>query len=248
MASVFTRIWNILRGKTDVLLDKLEKPEEQVRVFVTELNEQVQDMQRSVASAIADEKRLQKQVESLRAKSDEWESRAIAALEAGDDALAKTALVKQAECDSETLALEDGWRSQKEATEKLKASLKLAKSRMDEARRKYNLLLARYKSAQTKKQIQDSLMSANTDSPLALMESLEEKIRDVEAQAEAQLALGADSLDVDVEARFHELDKKNRGEEALDRLKSKLEERRQLQTGGNGEEDRVSDLKQSLDS
>ena len=69
MASVFTRIWNILRGKTDVLLDKLEKPEEQVRVFVTELNEQVQDMQRSVASAIADEKRLQKQVESLRAKS-----------------------------------------------------------------------------------------------------------------------------------------------------------------------------------
>ena len=95
MPSFLKRLWNIVRGKSNALLDRLEDPEEQLSVFVSELNGQVQDLQRSVAGAIADEKRLQKQIEGLRTKSAEWESRAIVALEDGNEELARAALVKQ---------------------------------------------------------------------------------------------------------------------------------------------------------
>ena len=101
MPSFPQRLWNIVRGKSNALLDRLEDPEEQLSVFVSELNAQVQDLQRSVAGAIADEKRLHKQIEGLRTKSAEWESRAIVALEDGNESLARAALVKQEECDGE---------------------------------------------------------------------------------------------------------------------------------------------------
>ncbi len=248
MPSFLQRLWNIVRGKSNALLDRLEDPEEQLSVFVSELNGQVQDLQRSVAGAIADEKRMQKQIEGLRTKSAEWESRAIVALEDGNDELARTALVKQEECDGEAAALESGWRTQKDATGKLKDSLKLAKTRMEEARRKYTLLLAQYKSAETKKKIQSSLNQANTESPLQLMAQLEEKIRSVEAEAEAELVLGNDGVDADIEAQFAQIDCKRKGDEALAELKAKLEERQRIGAGVAEAPERVRDLKKALDS
>ena len=250
MPSIFTRVWNVLRGKTDKLLDRLEDPEEQLSVFVSELSSQVRDLQSSVASAIADEKRLQKQVESLRAKSSEWEERAIAALDGGDEELARQALARQEDCEGEARALESGWRAQQEAVRQLKESLRLAKTRMEEARRQYNLLLAQYKSAQTKKRIQDALDVGADDSPMQMMEQLEERIRNVEAEAEAQLAISAESVDVDVEARFHELDRRRRGDAALERLRAKVAERKQLGAGASPSSpdagDPVSGLKSEL--
>ena len=247
MPSFLQRLWNVLRGKGNALLDRLEDPEEQLSVFVAELNGQVQDLQRSVAGAIADEKRLQKQIESLRSKSAEWEDRAVAALEGGDEELARTALTKQEECDGEAAALESGWQAQKQATAQLKDSLKLAKTRMEEARRKYTLLLAQYKSAQTKKKIQSSLNQASGESPLQLMAQLEEKIQSVEAEAEAELALAGDAVDTDIEAQFAEIDRKRRGDEALARLKARVEERAQLGAGTAATADPVQAMKDELD-
>jgi phage shock protein A len=241
-----------VRGEGDGLLDRLEDPEEQLSVFLSELNDQVLDLQRSVAGAIADEKRLHKQIETLREKSAEWESRAVVALDQGDEELARSALLKQGDCEGEAGALESGWRAQKEATERLKESLKLARTRMDEARRKYTLLLAQYKSAETRKKIQTSLSQTSSDSPLQLMEQLEGRIRQVEAEAEAELVLSAENPDPQLEARFAELDHRRRGDEALARLKAKLAEGRSLGPGsGTGEApgsgDRVESLKKTLD-
>ena len=119
MRKLVRRIWNILRGKTDALLTSLEDPEEQLSVFVSELSGQIQDMQRSVTSAIADEKRLHKQIETLGTKASEWEGRAIGALESGDEDLAKSALLKQQDCDNEAAVLRDSWEVQKQATTQL---------------------------------------------------------------------------------------------------------------------------------
>ena len=89
--SFLKRLWYTLQGKTDALLDRMENPEEQLSVFVNELNEQAQSLQRSVASAIADEKRLKMQIEDHLTKASEWEARAVLALEEGNEPLARTA-------------------------------------------------------------------------------------------------------------------------------------------------------------
>jgi phage shock protein A len=245
--NIIIRLWNILRGRTEDLVDRLERPEDQLKLFLSELNDQVHDLQRSVAGAIADEKRLQKEIEALTSQSNEWESRAVMALEDQNEDLARAALVKQEECDSQASIMRAGWESQKQATGQLKESLKLARSRMGEARRKYNLLLAQYKSAQTKKAIQGAISGTASDSPMALMEELEDKIRRVESEAEAELALSAEIRDTDLETQFHRIEQKRKGADRLAELKAKLAERGRIGAGSESSGDRIADLKHTLD-
>jgi phage shock protein A len=270
MLGFFRRLMNLLTGKTSAVL---ESPVQRLSVSLSDLNKQQRVLERSVTSAIADEKRLQQQIAALRVKAGEWESRALAALERGKENRAKIALEKQERCDAEAAALESSWKAQNEAAAQLKDSLKLTQSRMEEARRNYNLLLAQYKWARTKKKIRRRALRVAAP---ALMAQLEDRIRSVEAEAEAQLVLNAESVDLAVEASFHRIDAQREGDAALERLKAKLAERgpvafggaeatkkgdaplkrfkvklaerRQAASGGAGATERVASLKRTLDS
>lgn len=241
----FKRLWYILQGKTNEVLDRMEDPEQQLSVFVNELNEQVQSLHRSVASALADEKRLQMQIEDYLAKGNEWEARATLALQEGHEDLAREALVKKEECETQSLALQKGWDTQKAATEKLKASLQAAKLRVSEAKTKYTLLLAQYKSAATKKKLHESLSTVSDDSPMQLMERLSDKIRTIEAETEANLELGDGSVGSDLEAKFIELERRRKGDQALDLLKAKIAAGAPLGLAAAGSS-RVDELKAKL--
>jgi phage shock protein A len=219
---VLKRIRFIIEGKTESLLGRLEDPEEQLSLFVKELNEQLASLQKAVACAIADEKRLKAQTEDLLARADEWENRAVLALEDGNELLAKEALLKKEECDAQAVAAQKGWKAQKEATEQLKTSLQAMKQTVAEAKRKYTLLLARYKAAETKKKIHDTLSACCAESPMVLMERLTDKIHKVEAEAEAALDLSGEPGDTELEVRFAEMERKKKGDQALDLLKAKL--------------------------
>ena len=153
MGKIFERIMRIFRGKVHSTLDDLEDPEEQLSVFVEELNEQVKNTQRAVASAIADEKRLKLEFDEISHQADEWEKKAILALESGDENLAKEALLKKQELEQKALITKQNWEAQKSVTDQLKDSLNSSRQRVDAAKRKYTLLLARYKSAETKKEV-----------------------------------------------------------------------------------------------
>jgi len=238
------RFWYALRGKTAALLDDLEDPEQQLSVFVGELDEQLQGLHRAVAGAIADEKRLKAQIEDRLARAADWESRAVLALQQSDESLAREALLKKEQCEAESLALQGSWETQKSATEQLKASLQAQKLRVAEAKTKYTLLLAQYRSATARKRIQESLSGSGEDSPMALVERLSDKIRRIEAEAEVSLEVG-DGTGDDLEAKFLALERRKKGDDALQVLKSRLEERRLTQPHPRLE--RIEELKAKLD-
>jgi phage shock protein A len=219
---VFRRIEHIIRGKTDVFLDKLEDPEQQLSVFISELNDQVLCSQRAVAAAVADEKRLKQQIDDALSRANEWENRAILALRENNEALAKEALLKKEDCEAQSLALQKGWTAQREATDKLKTSLQATKQKVMEAKRKYTLLVAQYKSAEAKKKVNESFAVTHRESPMALMEKLSDKIAKIEAETEAMLEMGGEVADTDLEATFATLERKQKGDDALEQLKAKL--------------------------
>ena len=96
------------------------------------------------------------------------------------------------------------------------ASVHLERGRIEEAKRRYNLLLAQNKSAQTREKIQQSLSAhADSESPMALVARLEEKIQNIEARTEANGALEQiESEQLDLESKFLELEKAKRGDDA----------------------------------
>ena len=107
-----------------------------------ETNKQISELQRAVAAAMVDEKRLKLQLDDLIAKADSWEKKAMLALEKGDEPLAKEALLRKEEATASARTILKDWETQRDATVKLKKSLGKAKKDVEDARRKYNLLVA----------------------------------------------------------------------------------------------------------
>ena len=82
-------------------------------------------------------------------------------------------------------------------------------------------MVAQYKTAATTKKVHESLSPTASESPMAMMERLGDKIRTIEAETEALVELeGGD--EVGLEAKFAELERSKRGNQALEALKAKL--------------------------
>jgi phage shock protein A len=205
----------------------------------------VHSLHRSVASALADEKRLKMQIEDLLGRAATWESRAVLALQQSNDTLAREALLQKEDCEAQALALQKGWEAQRQATDTLKASLQATKTRVEEAKTKYNLLLAQYKSAATRLRIQRSLAGTTEGSPLQMVERLADRICKIEAEAEAQLDLSG-AVAPDLDAQFRELERKQKGDAALELLRRRIATLKQLPDDSR-RGNRIEELKAKLD-
>ena len=230
MLSVLRRLWRVLQGKSHAVLNKLEKPEEQLAVFIEELNNSVVSLQRSVAGAVADEKKLKLKLEKMVESVNNWEQKAFLALKGGDESLAREALVRKQEAENQATALHSSWKNQKEASERLKSNLGQAKTRVEEAKRQYTLLLARYRAAQTQKKLTETLSPVANESPMHFIENLNDKILKIEAETEANMELIGDGANSDVEQKFAQLEKAHQGDQALLALKAKLESAKQIES------------------
>lgn len=216
------RFGHILRGKAEELFSSSDDPGDLLMTAVAELDEQIRTLHRSAARALADEKRLRMQAEDQRARSGEWESRAILALEDGDENLAREALVRKRACDREVLALQKTCAAQESETAKLKGTLQLARQRVAELKRQHAVLTARYDAAQTQRKLQRSLSQNGEASLLPLMRDLRERIDQLEAETQAELEISAEFVSADLEAKFAGLERRDDGEDALAELKAKL--------------------------
>ncbi|MBI9075062.1 MAG: PspA/IM30 family protein [Desulfatibacillum sp.] len=222
MAGFFGRVSNVLKGKTNSALDRMESPEDQIRLFVEETNKQMATLQKAVATAMVDEKRLKMQLDDLISKADSWEKKAMLALEKGDEFLAKEALLKKEEATDSARAVLKDWETQRDATVKLKKSLGKTKKQVEDSRRKYNLLVAQYKTAEAKKQVADRMSATDVASPLAAMEALNEKVLTMESEAEAAVELMGDPESDALESKFAAMEREKHGDDALASLKAKM--------------------------
>ncbi|MDD3981340.1 MAG: PspA/IM30 family protein, partial [Spirochaetales bacterium] len=94
---IFDRLKTVISSNMNDLISKAENPEKMLNQMIIEMNEQLIDSKKAVAMAIADEKRLEREVTENRAKAEEWEKKAMLAVRAGRDDLAKEALVRKQE-------------------------------------------------------------------------------------------------------------------------------------------------------
>jgi phage shock protein A len=188
--TAFARLWTIIKSRIGGVPLESERPEEQLGRLVEDLERALHDLQQSVGHALADEKRLEIQLEDHLSCAGEWQSRALHALERGDEDLARAALRKKKEHDARATTLRAAREAQHHATERLKASLQATRRRVGDAQRQYTLLLAQYRAADAARRVQKSLGGAGSSSA-ALVERLSEKISRLEAEAEAYLEVGS---------------------------------------------------------
>ena len=92
---MFTRMTDILRSNINEALDRAEDPEKLLRQMIREMEEAVNKATASVGTAVANQKRLERQRDERVTQTQDWQRKAERAVEKGEDELARRALERK---------------------------------------------------------------------------------------------------------------------------------------------------------
>jgi len=218
---LLTRLRRIMSANVNDLIDKAENPEKMAKQLIREMESSIAEVKANTATALANQKKLQRKREENSKQVKLWEERAVIALEQNDEDLAREAL-KRKRIYAE---LSDSFAQQVESQERtvaaLKASLEALYVKLDEARARSKLLIARSQRARTQKRVQKLVERAVDTSAFSEFERLTERVEDEEMEVAAAAELDVDDLerkfakekeDADVEFELQALKQRLAGE------------------------------------
>jgi phage shock protein A len=219
---IFARLATLIKSNLNDLISRSEDPEKMLNQVVIDMANQLIEAKKQVAVSIADEKRLAKQAEQEAANAAEWERRAMLAIKAGDDNLAKEALNRKKEHETLAVTLKDQWQKQKTAVEQLKTALRLLNNKIEEAKRKKNVLIARKKRAEAQKAIQETMSGISNASAFETFDRMSQKIDQIEAEAEASTEIAEQYSGDTLADKFGKLEQTAGADDDLVALKRKM--------------------------
>lgn len=204
---IIDRLSQMIRSNLNDLISSAENPEKMLNQIIIDMRTQLAKAKQQVAAAIADEKRLRDQVEGEYKQAKEWEQRAMLAVQSGQDELAKQALVRYNEHLQHGQQMEGTWQAHRIETEKLKGSLRELNDKIEEAKRKKNLLVARQKRAAAQHRIQETMSGLSDKSAFEAFARMEEKISDSERKITAGAEIDEEISGDRLAAQFRVLEK-----------------------------------------
>lgn len=222
---IFKRISDIIAANINYMLDKAEDPEKMIKQVISEMEDRIQEARAATAQAIAAEKRLRQEVDTNQQQLEEWRQKAMQAVQSDSDDLARKALMRKKEHEHVLASLEPQWDAAHSASENLKIQLQALQAKLAEAKRKQSALIARTRAAQAQKDIQKSLGKMDIDdAAFRKFDRMEDKVQDMEAEAQAITEMNAE--DVALEQEFREVEDKDDIEQELAELKAERDQQR----------------------
>lgn len=204
---IFDRFRRVVKSNLNDMISRAENPEKMLNQLIVDMNEQLIESKKSVASAIADEKKLERLVTQQATQGEEWDRKARLALKAGKEDLAREALLRKQEYAGLAKQYQEQWQAQHASVEQLKQSLRGLQQKIEEAQRKKNLLIARAKRAEAQKRIQATIGSMADNSAFAAFDKMATKVEQIEAEVDAMAELeDMSSKSDDIEKQFAALE------------------------------------------
>ncbi|CAQ01568.1 conserved hypothetical protein [Clavibacter sepedonicus] len=184
--------------------------------MVRDYTESIREAESAVAQTIGNLRMIEDDHREDVQAAQDWGRKALAASQKADeyrgagntpnadkfDALARVALQRQMQSESEAKGAEPTIASQTEVVEKLKQGLDTMRGKLQQLSSKRDELNARQKTVQAQSQVQDAMKSIDIMDPTSEVSRFEQKIRREEARVRGAEELQASSLD----AQFEELE------------------------------------------
>jgi phage shock protein A len=243
---IFDRFSTMLRSNINDLISRAENPEKMLNQLILDMKSNLAKAKQEAAAAIADEKKLQADAEGLKKQAEDWERRAMLAVQEGRDDLATQALMRYNEALQGAQQLHETWVKHKADTESLKGQLRQLNDKIEEAKRKKNILVARAKRAEAQQRIQETMSGMNDKSAFESFDRMAEKIEAIERKALAAAEIQQEFQSDDLMDQFKKLEYKGTADQQLLDLKAKMgmlsagtREQRALGAGGKKSEGEI---------
>lgn len=217
---ILERIGDLAKANINDLLDKAENPEKMVKQIIIDMEEQITKATQALGQAMASQKQAEKQLNNAKQTSADWEAKAKMALQSGNEELAKKALANKVSADSNIQSFQSSYDQISAQTAELKSRVEVLRSKLEEARMKQNMLIARARMADAQKSVATSLSGTDSTSAFSKLDKMEKKIEGKEAEAEAFSSMSGDSTFAKDE--FKEMEQQNSVNDELERLKKEM--------------------------
>jgi phage shock protein A len=220
---IWDNLKRVFKSNINAAISKAEDPQKILEQTMIDMNEALIENKKAVASAIADEKRLERQYNDNLALAQDWENKAVLAVKSNRDDLAREALLRQKEYADYAAQFKQQFEAQHASVEKLKDALRQLQSKIEEAGRKKNILVARAKRAEAQKKISETMGSMSNNSAFEAFDRMANKVDQLEAEASASVELEDLSGNASLEKQFKELESGKGGTDLmLEDLKAKM--------------------------
>lgn len=212
--SLFGRVAQLAKANINSILDSAEDPEKMMDQMVRDYTDNIAEAEQAVAQTIGNLRMLEDDYREDEQAAGDWGTKALAASNKADefrsandadnagkfDNLAKVAIQRQMQAESEMKTANPTISSQREIVEKLKTGLNQMKEKRNELVSKRDELVARAKSANAQNQVNEAVKSVNMMDPTSEISRFEEKIRREEAKVRGASELASSSLDAQFES------------------------------------------------
>jgi phage shock protein A len=193
----FARVSDIISSNVNDLLDRAEDPEKMVKLLIVELEEHIERARESAAKAIAGEKLLEANLQKNREAAADWQAKAEAAIERGEDDLARKCLERKKDHEKIAESLQPQWEAARRTSDALKADFRKLEEKVEDARRRRDALIARQLAAQAQKEVASIAPAmSKAQQSFAKFDRMEQKVEQIEAEAQALVELSDTDQDL----------------------------------------------------
>ncbi|ATY85553.1 phage shock protein A [Kyrpidia spormannii] len=217
---LFKRLRDISLANINAMLDRVEDPVKLLDQYLRDMEEDLQDAEEAVAKAIAVEKKLKAQFEEAQSLAEKRAKQAEEAVLAGNDDLARRALADKREQEAKARDFQNQYQTAKANADALREKLAEMKEEIGKMRNKRDTLVARAQAAKAQKEISQAMSGIGSDSAMRGFQRMEDKVLQLEAEAEASGEVYKKERSLDDE--FNELRRNADVEDELAALKAKL--------------------------
>jgi phage shock protein A len=214
------RVSTLIRANINDMVDRAEDPEKMIKQVILDMENQYLQVKTQVAVSIADQHMLEKKWRENEDSGKDWMRKAETAVDKSQDDLARAALDRFQTSQMLAQSYREQVDDQKLQVDTLKGALVKLEQKLDEAKSKRDLLLARHRRGIALGKAAHAQTVLGDNSKSAAFDRLKDRVNRTEAVATAEVELLTD----DVGEKLTRLDR----DAEVDRLLADLKARRGL--------------------
>jgi phage shock protein A len=211
------RVGTLIRANLNDMIDRAEDPEKMIKQVMMDMENQYLQVKTQVAVSIADQHMLEKKLRENEDLGKDWMRKAEVAVDKGQDDLARAALDRFHTSQRLTLSYREQVDDQRAQVEALKSALQKLEQKLDEAKSKRDLLLARHRRSVALGKAARAQTALGDNSKSVTFDRLKDRVHHTESVATAEVELLTD----EVGEKLTRFDRDNEVERLLNDLKSR---------------------------
>jgi len=231
------RIAGIVRSNVNELLDQIEDPEKMVRQMIRDMDEAVDVAVATMCTAVANQRRLEREHADNTAKAAEFQQKAERAVAAGDDELGRLYLERKTQCARTTEDVGSALDESRRTADELRDNLQSLRAKLQDARNRQGTLVARCQAARARG-LNGKSSSTMAADPFASFGQLEQRIAehegeferlkqqiefsDAASQAEAEVRRELEGTSGAADRKLQDLETQRRVADELEKLRAKV--------------------------